>query len=57
MKPFNLQEVIKERVNKEALYEWAKQSLPAIPKYEKPKVEKKIGWSMFIKSSVLMFKP
>jgi len=39
MNPFSIQEVIKQRVNKEALYAWAtKQEVIPIPKYQKPKV-------------------
>lgn len=45
MKPFNLQEVIKERVNKEAIHEWAtRPESSRIPKIEVVKVKGRVGF-------------
>jgi len=51
MNPFSIQEVIKQRVNKEALYAWAtKQEVTHIPKYEKPIIQKSnVGWFNFFR--------
>ena len=58
MKPFSLPDIIKQRMNKEADFEWSKTTLSANPKYEEIKVIKnKVGWIHFIKETLMSFRP
>lgn len=54
--PYDRFESIKRHVNFEEK-RWFKSEILAIPKYEKPIISKRIGWSNFIRNSVLAFKP
>ena len=45
MKPFDLEQVIKDRVNKEANEEWAKKEIPPFPVYKKcDTIKNNVGW-------------
>ena len=54
MKPFNLNEIIKNRVDREAEVAHAFDPIPPAPKYRKvEKIEKhNPGWTNFFKSTV-----
>lgn len=55
MKPFDLKQIIQDRVNKEAEIEHANDPRPAIPKYSRSKVEKKkAGWTNFFMNLKVM---
>lgn len=58
MKPFSPQDIFKERVNREADYEWAKTPQPEIPKFIPTEIEKnKPCWTNFFIDILFNFRP
>ena len=49
-KDFNLKEIIKDRVNKEAEVEWANTARPSLPTYKKcEEIKMNTGWINLLK--------
>lgn len=58
MKPFDLKEIIQQRVNTEALVKWAETETPLLPSYQKPVIIKgRAGCVNFIKDILIQLKP
>jgi len=58
MKPFDLKNIIQQRVNREAEVEWSKTQTPEFPKFTKPEtVPFSAGVYNFIRSNVLELRP
>ena len=55
MKPFDIKEIIKHRVNREAEISF-ESNTGELKEIKRTKVEKKTGWYNFIKSSVYQLK-
>lgn len=48
MKPFDLENIIKERVDRESEIEHAYDPSPKLPKYIPSKAQKSVGWMSFL---------